>query len=144
MSLFGVRVHTAEQPRFVVESDRVDVERVALPSADRMTVPGGKRVLGTGTVEIDPPHAGRVDEPEDHDDPAALLQPEKPAGHAGVSEDPVRQAYLTRVVRYSIGRLPIRAFAQGCKWGMIRLFSSSPGKSCLRPASASSRGVPSV
>src|SRR6266705_423320 len=88
MSLFGVRLHTAEQPRFVVESDRVDVERVTLPSADRMAVPGGKRFLGMRTVKIDPPHAGRVDEPEDHDDPAALLQPEKPAGHAGVSEDP--------------------------------------------------------
>src|ERR1700693_5697095 len=39
MSLFGVWLHAAEQPGFIIEPDRIPQQRVALPAADRVAVP---------------------------------------------------------------------------------------------------------
>ena len=57
-----------------------------------------------------------------------------------VAEDSVEQTHRARIVRHSVGCLHAR-LPQGCRCGMISLFNSSPGKSCLKRVPARSRAL---
>src|ERR1700680_3344403 len=45
MKLFGVRVPSKIEPEFVVVPDGIDHQRISVPAADRVSVPGWVRVL---------------------------------------------------------------------------------------------------
>ena len=125
VQLFGVRVAQIVEPELVVEPDRIHHQRVLVPGADGVPVPGGIRIVGMLAVHEDLPEAVDV----------AFIQDEDVRGGLCVGVCTMRHGYgaprgMPNGRQFACGsscdfRVFMRASAHGC------MTTSSPGFSPL-------------